>query len=405
MGCGASSAKNGQVAEPQLLAPGPNSSAGGEAAAHAPAPGVAASSPAHRAAAPGADSAQQASYPEACSPNSTAQLSGAATPVLGASCKAAEIEDQLVDVEEDDLVGSLNGESRLLKFEEPSLQARVDQLQSHVQTQNLGKTYNALQMPLPGAEDDEDEDMDALYDLPPDSELNASWRNKIFSYDGTDVPDAVLTEIMTDTRWAKEVQIKSCKVGVDDVKFLDQLVQDRELRALTLARCNLEDDVVVELARCLGSERWKSVHTLGFDGNQMVGDASAEALAQALLTNSTLHGEHPRPCLSCCICSILGHIFVSDGLYRQSDGVFFSSLAELSLWGTGVGNAGTKSLASALKQNTALKNLWLGECEDITDEVPHSAAKPRCACPSVCTKHCAIRRMYIHTRTHTHRNV
>eukprot|EP00802_Teleaulax_amphioxeia_P012559 Tamp_12602.p1 GENE.Tamp_12602~~Tamp_12602.p1 ORF type:complete len:395 (+),score=99.56 Tamp_12602:36-1220(+) len=330
MGCGASSAKNGQVAEPQLLAPGPNSSAGGEAAAHAPAPGVAASSPAHRAAAPGADSAQQASYPEACSPNSTAQLSGAATPVLGASCKAAEIEDQLVDVEEDDLVGSLNGESRLLKFEEPSLQARVDQLQSHVQTQNLGKTYNALQMPLPGAEDDEDEDMDALYDLPPDSELNASWRNKIFSYDGTDVPDAVLTEIMTDTRWAKEVQIKSCKVGVDDVKFLDQLVQDRELRALTLARCNLEDDVVVALARCLGSERWKSVHTLGFDGNQMVGDASAEALAQALLTNSTLH--------------------------------------ELSLWGTGVGNAGTKSLASALKQNTALKNLWLGECEDITDE-------------------------------------
>ena len=44
-------------------------------------------------------------------------------------------------------------------------------------------------------------------------------------------------------------------------------------------------------------------------------------------------------------------------------------MAELSLWGTGVGDAGAKSLATALKENTTLKNLWLGECEGITDEV------------------------------------
>lgn len=43
-------------------------------------------------------------------------------------------------------------------------------------------------------------------------------------------------------------------------------------------------------------------------------------------------------------------------------------LAELSLWGTGIGDAGAKSLSAALNQNTTLKNLWLGECENITDE-------------------------------------
>jgi len=41
---------------------------------------------------------------------------------------------------------------------------------------------------------------------------------------------------------------------------------------------------------------------------------------------------------------------------------------ELSLWGTGIGNTGTTALAGALKQNTTLKNLWLGECENISDE-------------------------------------
>jgi hypothetical protein len=303
MGCGASSANNGRVAEPQRLAPGP-SSATGEAA---PPSGsgihvlAQASSPPR----PAVGSAQR---PQACSPLSAARLSGAATPVLGASYKSnfsTELEDQLVDVEgeEDYQVRthstkcSLNGESRLLKFEEPSLQARVDQLQNHVQTQIFGKTSSALRMPLLGADDEdeeeEDEEMNELYDMPPSSELDASWRSKIFSYDGTDVPDAILSKIMLDTRWAKEVQIKSCKVGLEEVNFLDKLVQDRELRALTLARCNLEDDVAVELARCLGSGGWKSIHTLGFDGNQMVGDAAAEALAQALLTNTTLHGENP----------------------------------------------------------------------------------------------------------------
>ena len=62
----------------------------------------------------------------------------------------------------------------------------------------------------------------------------------------------------------------------------------------------------------------------------MVGDASAGSLADALAKNATLH--------------------------------------ELSLWGTGLGDAGVKVLATALTSNTTLKNLWLGECEGITDD-------------------------------------
>lgn len=134
---------------------------------------------------------------------------------------------------------------------------------------------------------------------------------------------------MTDTRWAKEVQIKACKIDSDAVKFLDKLVQDRELRAITLARCNLEDGVAAEIAACLAKGTWSSIRTLGLDGNQMLGDATAEALAQALSTNITL--------------------------------------TELSLWGTGIGDAGASSFASALRKNTTLQNLWLGECEGISD--------------------------------------
>jgi len=41
---------------------------------------------------------------------------------------------------------------------------------------------------------------------------------------------------------------------------------------------------------------------------------------------------------------------------------------ELSLWGTGIGNTGATALAGALKQSTTLENLWLGDCENISDE-------------------------------------
>ena len=333
MGCGASSAKNGNVVDPEMIAAGPNSASPVHEAKEAT-----------QAAVPAADAGSPVRDPvdenlgagQATSPNSTAKLSGAATPVLGVSSKAMDEvpgeeggEEGDEAEEDDDLVGSLHGESRLLNFDELSLQDRVNQLASHVHTQNLGKTYNALKEPLPGNDDDSD-DMDALYDLPANPELDESWRNKIFSYDGTGQEVADLSEIMAETRWAKEVQLKSCKIDLDAVKFLDKVVQDRELRSLTFARCNLEDDATVEIAKCLSSPQWASLHTLGFDGNQMIGDASAEALAQALINNTSLH--------------------------------------ELSLWGTGVQDAGAKSLANALRQNSTLKNLWLGECEGITDE-------------------------------------
>ena len=42
--------------------------------------------------------------------------------------------------------------------------------------------------------------------------------------------------------------------------------------------------------------------------------------------------------------------------------------AELSLWGTGLSDAGATSLARALARNKHLKHLWLGECEGISDE-------------------------------------
>lgn len=327
MGCGASGAEKGNVAEPQMMAPGPQEP-------HVPAPGSFASPAPVIAAAPVSVGEGHAAE----SPNSSTRMSGAVTPVLDASWKSQEGGEGGTDAEEDEgednigELGKLGISGRLLEFE-PSLQDRVNLLGTFVQTQNLGRTANALRTPLPrdGNDDEASDDMQVLYDLPAEnSELDASWRHKIFSYDGIDTPDAELTNVMADTRWAKEVQIKACKIDSSGVQFLDQVVQDRELRALTLARCNLEDGVAAELAVCLGSGRWSSLRLLGLDGNAMVGDTAAHALAEALSVNITLE--------------------------------------ELSLWGTGIGNAGAKSLAGALKQNKHLKILWLGECEEIGDD-------------------------------------
>ena len=66
-----------------------------------------------------------------------------------------------------------------------------------------------------------------------------------------------------DTKWAKEVQIKACKVDFDAVMFLDKIVNERNLRALVIARCNLEDGVVAQIAECLASGRWSSLRMIG----------------------------------------------------------------------------------------------------------------------------------------------
>jgi len=279
MGCGssASAQQHSHVAEPQMMAPGPN---------QAPAGPLAAGCPSSQ---PNCASFTSRKANDVSSPNSAAKLSGAATPILGSSWSLLE------GAEEGD---TLVGDGKLLQFQ-PSLQDRVNLLENFVQTQNFGKTFTAGTV---GADNDSNaasEDMDALYDLPQaDSALDASWRNKIFSYDGTNTPDALLSEIMKDTRWAKEVQIKACKVDSAGLKFLDQVVQEREIRALTLARCNLEDGVATQVAICLGGEQWSSLRIVGLDGNVMLGDAAAEALAQALMTNTSLEGLF----LCLCIC-------------------------------------------------------------------------------------------------------
>jgi len=286
MGCGSSASAQQQshVAEPQVMAPGLNQAPAGPLAAGCPS-------------SDGAAQANCASFTsrevsDASSPNSAAKLSGAATPVLGSSRSLLE------GAEEGD---ALIGDGRLLQFE-PSLQDRVNLLENFVQTQNFGKTFTAG---IVGADNDSNaasEDMDALHDLPQaDSALDASWRNKIFSYDGTDTPDVLLSEVMQDTRWAKEVQIKACRVDSAGIKFLDQVVQEREITALTLARCNLEDGVATQVATCLGGEQWSSLRIVGLDGNVMLGDAAAEALAQALMTNTSLEGLF----LCLCLCVLL----------------------------------------------------------------------------------------------------
>jgi hypothetical protein len=86
-------------------------------------------------------------------------------------------------------LGSLNGDSRLLQFSEsrilqyePSLQDRVSLLETFVQTQNMGKTSKALRAALHSDADDADDaqsEMD-LNDLSnPNSELDASWKQKV----------------------------------------------------------------------------------------------------------------------------------------------------------------------------------------------------------------------------------
>ena len=73
----------------------------------------------------------------------------------------------------------------------------------------------------------------------------------------------MLADVLVDTKWAKEVQIKACKVDFDAVMFLDKIVNERNLRALVIARCNLEDGVVAQIAECLASGRWSSLQMIG----------------------------------------------------------------------------------------------------------------------------------------------
>lgn len=130
MGCGAS--KKGAVCEPQAqLAPlDPNACASLQRAVPA---------------------AAEASG----SPNST-RMSGASTPMLGASWRgpdgeAAESERG----EEDDAAGSTK-----IELDGPSLQDRVDLLEQYVQTQNFGKTARAAF--VPDADGDESEACDDM---------------------------------------------------------------------------------------------------------------------------------------------------------------------------------------------------------------------------------------------------
>jgi hypothetical protein len=303
MGCGASSSKGINVSEPQ------NTAAPRPCAVQDSAPAVN-SSPAHGPTSVQAGAAMSPTQQPEDSPNSRSKLSGAATPVLGTSTKEFQGTMSVqMGAEENDLVSSMRSdlassirsdslESKLRRYGEPSLQERVNLLESFVQTQNVGKMYSVQRAPFENEGVEEEEEEEEEEDK---SELDRSWRSKIFSYDGTETPHADLPTILSDTSWAKEVEIKDSKIDVEGVNLLDQIVRTRELRALTLARCNLEDDITVHIARFLKGDQWSSLRSLGLDGNRMLGDQSAEALAQALMTNTTLHGMLPFVCLDCSV--------------------------------------------------------------------------------------------------------
>ena len=141
MGCGASSAGKA-VAEPQPLAVGTVGPTGA-AAAKQPQPAL----------------------PSSTSPNSTSKMSGASTPVLAASWR----QDRDGSAADEAECGENQDDMLQTGFrDEPSLQDRVNLLNTYVQTQNFGKTRSALQANMPDCiEDGESDDMGRYHALVP----------------------------------------------------------------------------------------------------------------------------------------------------------------------------------------------------------------------------------------------
>jgi hypothetical protein len=126
-----------------------------------------------------------------------------------------------------------------------------------------------------------------------------------------------------------DLEVTGCKLKKGDMQALREIIRSGKTRSITLARCELRDDQVVEIAALLSERQARFVKVLGLDGNPDVGDAGAAAIAQMLAVSNTL--------------------------------------SELSLWGTGVTDKGAETLARALRANRGLRRLWLGECGSVTD--------------------------------------
>mmetsp|Transcript_23919 Transcript_23919/g.53597 ORF Transcript_23919/g.53597 Transcript_23919/m.53597 type:complete len:329 (-) Transcript_23919:112-1098(-) len=175
---------------------------------------------------------------------------------------------------------------------------------------------------MPKLSDDSYLGLDDTHDL--------SQSQNFFSFDQASNPAADIDEVLNAIGNEKSVQITGIKVDEHGLGLLHRFVSKGSVDSVTLARCELDDEMVKKIAGMLQSSEWRKLRSLSLDGNRAISDEGAKSLARVL--------EHNK------------------------------SLEDLSLWGTGVGDVGAGALAVALEQNCTLRNLWLGECENIQDE-------------------------------------
>mmetsp|Transcript_3586 Transcript_3586/g.8458 ORF Transcript_3586/g.8458 Transcript_3586/m.8458 type:complete len:406 (-) Transcript_3586:170-1387(-) len=210
-----------------------------------------------------------------------------------------------------------------------------EQPQAHAQDQeeDTVQPFSVEDADLSRVESLEELEKEKKLELERESAKRPLLRSGILSIVDSPIPLSMqLGKALSAPEDIKDIQLKGCTVGDEDLQTIMKAVKKRGVRGLTLARCEATDSQAAELARFL-HEREKSLRPLeqlGLDGNVKLTDKAATALSVALRSNNTL--------------------------------------TELSLWGTSVSDHGATALARALKTNTTLQQLWLGECEGVTDE-------------------------------------
>eukprot|EP00960_Hanusia_phi_P051731 760974-Hanusia_phi.AAC.3 len=174
---------------------------------------------------------------------------------------------------------------------------------------------------MPKLSDDSYLGLDDTHDL--------SQSQNFFSFDQASNPAADIDEVLNAIGNEKSVQItgiKAAAAAIPSFRLIfdpNRFVSKGSVDSVTLARCELDDEMVKKIAGMLQSSEWRKLRSLSLDGNRAISDEGAKSLARVLEHNKSLEG---------------------------------------------VGDVGAGALAVALEQNCTLRNLWLGECENIQDE-------------------------------------